>query len=70
MLPTSGWTWVCRGASAVLTGHCGPKAFRALTAVGIDIYTGASGTARDALDQLEAGKLERATEADVGGHWA
>ena len=32
------------GAECVITGHCGPKAFRALQAAGIEVYTAASGT--------------------------
>ncbi len=58
------------GAECLLTGHCGPKAFRALDAAGIPVYIGASGTVAEALEQLEAGRLERATGPDVGGHWA
>lgn len=40
-------TVVNHGAEAVITGHCGPKAFRALTAAGVKIYLGAEGTIRD-----------------------
>ena len=32
------------GVDAVLTGHCGPKAFQALSAGGIRVYLGAAGT--------------------------
>jgi predicted Fe-Mo cluster-binding NifX family protein len=58
------------GAECVVTGHCGPKAFRALQAAGIEVYTGASGTVAEAVEQLKAGRLERAGAPDVGGHWA
>jgi predicted Fe-Mo cluster-binding NifX family protein len=57
------------GAECLLTGHCGPKAFRALTAAGIRIYNGASGTVGEAIASFETGKLARAAEADVDGHW-
>lgn len=57
------------GAESLLTGHCGPKAFRALTAAGIRVYTGASGTVADAIAAFEAGKLAQAAGADVDGHW-
>jgi predicted Fe-Mo cluster-binding NifX family protein len=62
-------TVVKHGVEAVLTGHCGPKAFRALSAADITVYTGAAGTVRDALEELTTGKLLPAQDADVDGHW-
>lgn len=58
------------GAECLLTGHCGPKAFRALTAAGIAVYTGASGTISEAVEQLHSGELKRADGPTVSGHWA
>jgi predicted Fe-Mo cluster-binding NifX family protein len=57
------------GAEAVLTGHVGPKAFTVLKAANIIVYTGASGTVREAIDCLKSGKLQTAKTADVEGHW-
>jgi predicted Fe-Mo cluster-binding NifX family protein len=58
------------GAKAIVTGHCGPKAFRVLSAAGIKIYNTDAPTVAAALEQYRAGKLLEATGADVGGHWA
>jgi predicted Fe-Mo cluster-binding NifX family protein len=58
------------GADVVLTGHCGPKAFRALQAAGIQIVTGAAGTVRDVIVRFGNGQLRPASSADVEGHWA
>jgi predicted Fe-Mo cluster-binding NifX family protein len=58
------------GAECLVTGHCGPKAFRTLDAAGIAVYTGACGTVAEALEQLRSGALERATAPTVAGHWA
>jgi predicted Fe-Mo cluster-binding NifX family protein len=58
------------GADALITGHVGPKAFSTLQAGGIKIYTGASGTVAEAIEQFKAGKLAAASAADVDGHWA
>jgi predicted Fe-Mo cluster-binding NifX family protein len=58
------------GAECLITGHCGPKAYRALQAAGVSVYTGASGTVAEAIDRLKEGRLERAMGPDVGGHWA
>ena len=62
-------TMVGLGAEALLTGHVGPKAFAALRAGAIDIYTGAEGSVADAVRQFESGQLAAATEATVEGHW-
>jgi len=58
-----------QGVKALLTGHCGPKAFQTLSAAGIEVYTGASGTIQEALTAFKAGQLKSASDADVEGHW-
>ena len=55
---------------AVLTGHCGPKAFRALSAAGIKVYAGAGGTVGQAVEKFKKGELALAEGPDVEGHWA
>jgi len=45
-------------ADALITGHCGPKAFRVLQAAGVKIMTGASGTVSDVIEQLKAENLK------------
>jgi len=60
---------VNRGAQVVITGHCGPKAFRALKEAGVEVYYAGEGTVRDAIDALARGELSLAQEADVPGHW-
>ena len=57
-------------AEAIISGHCGPKAFQVLTAADVKIYTVANGTViEDAIKQLEEGKLQISGGADVEGHW-
>ena len=65
---TAGQTIADAGAEAVITGNCGPRAFQVLTAAGIKVYTGASGTVADALKQFEQGRLQEAGDANVGPH--
>lgn len=55
------------GADAVATGNVGPNAFDALEAAGIDIYTGASGTVKDVVDDYQEGKLTKASEPTTSG---
>ncbi|PKN71089.1 MAG: dinitrogenase iron-molybdenum cofactor biosynthesis protein [Deltaproteobacteria bacterium HGW-Deltaproteobacteria-12] len=58
------------GVKALVTGHCGPKAFRVLAAAGIKIYNTSAASVAEALDQYRTGKLVEASTADVEGHWA
>ena len=62
-------TVVRAGAEYLITGHCGPKAFRALSAAGVRICTGAAGSVAEAIAAFESGKLTDAQGADVEGHW-
>ncbi len=57
------------GAEAVITGHCGPKAFRALSAAGIKVYCGAEGSISSVIEDFRSGNLVVSESADVEGHW-
>ena len=57
------------GVKAIVTGNCGPKAFRVLSAAGIRIFNTAAATVREALDLHRAGRLKEADSANVEGHW-
>jgi len=57
------------GAKSLVTGHCGPKAFRVLSAAGIKIFNTDAPTVAAALEQYRAGQLAEANSADVEGHW-
>lgn len=46
------------GVEAVITGHCGPKAFMTLKAAGIKVYTGSQGTVAEVLEKLKTGLLK------------
>ena len=41
----------------------------AVSAGGVAVYTGATGTVADAIEQFKAGKLKQSTAEDVEGHW-
>ncbi|MBN1336499.1 MAG: NifB/NifX family molybdenum-iron cluster-binding protein [Deltaproteobacteria bacterium] len=58
------------GAECVITGHCGPNAFRVLSMAGVRIYLTDAPTIGEALDRFRAGSLQALTQADVEGHWA
>lgn len=58
------------GAKAIVTGHCGPKAFRVLSAAGIKIFNTNASTVGKAFEEFRSGKLMEAKSANVEGHWA
>jgi len=62
-------TIVDHQASVLITGHCGPKAFKVLQSAGVQIVTGARGKVADVLQQYRRGEFKRAEEPDVDGHW-
>ena len=53
------------GATAVLTGNCGPKAFRTLKAADIEVFTGLSGTVKEAIAAYKSGDLTPTASANV-----
>lgn len=55
---------------AVLTGHCGPKAFQALQAAGIPVFLGVRGTVEKAVESYKEGNYQAANVPDVSGHWS
>ena len=65
----AGKTIVDHHVDVLITGHCGPKAFKVLQNAGIKIMTGAGGKVIDAIEQFNNGELEISAEADVEGHW-
>lgn len=58
-----------RGVTVVLTGNCGPNAFRTFGAAGIQVITGVSGTALEAVRAYQAGTLSQAGEPSVPSHF-
>ena len=57
------------GVDTLVTGHCGPKAFKVLEAAGVDVFNCSAETVDVALQELLAGRLTAAENSDVEGHW-
>jgi predicted Fe-Mo cluster-binding NifX family protein len=54
------------GAGVVLTRQSGPRAFRTLACAGVQATVGVGGTAREALEAFQAGRLKPRSGPDVG----
>jgi predicted Fe-Mo cluster-binding NifX family protein len=60
-------TVVQTGVDTLVTGHCGPKAFKVLDASGVAVYNCNAATVKEALDGLLAGSLKPASASDDEG---
>lgn len=56
-------------AEILLTGFCGPNAFKALNAAKIGVANNAEGSVRDAVAAFLDGNMPLADEANVEGQW-
>ena len=57
------------GAGVVVTGHCGPSAFRILTIAGVRVSRTSAITVAKALDLYSSGSLAEIETPDMSGHW-
>ena len=53
----------------LITGNCGPKAFKVLEAAGIKLVIGAKGRVDDVIDRYKKKELDHTNGANVEGHW-
>ena len=60
---------VNKNVEAVITGHCGPKAFKVLSTSDVKIYTVGEGKIKEIIEKFKNGELQEAASADVEGHW-
>jgi predicted Fe-Mo cluster-binding NifX family protein len=58
-----------KGAEVLLTGYCGPNAFKTLEAAGIKVVTDATGTVREAVKTFKTGGFQYSDSPNTDGHW-
>jgi predicted Fe-Mo cluster-binding NifX family protein len=58
-----------KGAQVLLTGYCGPNAFRTVQAAGMKVVSDVAGTVQQAIDTFRSGKVQYSENANVEGHW-
>lgn len=57
------------GAEVLLTGYCGPNAFRTLQAAGLKIICDITGTVEEVITNFQAGRLSYTEAPNAEGHW-
>jgi len=58
------------GVQAVLTGHVGPKAWSALQAANMRVFTISGGTVQQAVQSFLDGRLQSLGQPEVQGSWS
>ncbi len=58
-----------KGAEVLLTGYCGPNAFKTVSAAGLKVVNDITGTVKDVVTQFTAGDVIYSEEANTDGHW-
>jgi len=56
-------------ADVLLTGFCGPNAFKALEAARVKVAGDVSGTVREAVAAFVDGHIKLTSEPNAQGHW-
>jgi predicted Fe-Mo cluster-binding NifX family protein len=57
------------GAEVLLTGYCGPNAFKTINAAGVKVVNDAAGTVEEVVQGFLRGEVEYSDGANVDGHW-
>ena len=58
-----------KGVEAIITGNIGPNAYRVLSAAPIKIYSGVTGTVKDAIEKLKKDELKETLAPNVQSHF-
>ena len=58
-----------KGVDAVITGNCGPNAVQTLTAAGVELFAGQTGTVKVVVERFKKGQLRPTCEANVDSHF-
>ena len=58
-----------KGAEVLLTGYCGPNAFKTVQAAGMKVVNDVTGTVEEAVQTFLAGNVQYSESANTEGHW-
>ena len=65
----SGQLMAEKGIQLILTGNVGPNAFQTLSAAGVQMVTGVTGTVKEAIQRFNSGQLQPVSGATVPSHF-
>ncbi len=65
----SGQLMAEKEVKAVLTGNAGPNAYQTLSAAGIEVITGVSGTVQETIEKYKEGHLTASEGPNVKSHF-
>lgn len=60
---------IAAGAKCLITGNCGPKAFKVLQSAGVKIFNTDAVSLKECLEQFNDGALTEINSATVESHW-
>lgn len=58
-----------KGAKVLLTGYCGPNAFKTVQAAEMKVVNDVTGTVEEAVKTFLAGNVQYSESANTEGHW-
>lgn len=58
-----------QGVQTVITGNCGPNAYQTLSAAGIEVASGFTGSVQEAVEAYKRGGLRPTAQANVASHY-
>jgi len=57
-----------KGVQIVISGNCGPNAYRTMNAAGIQLISGVTGTVDSAIQEYKKGNLKPTNQSNVEPH--
>lgn len=58
-----------KGAEVLLTGYCGPNAFKTVQAAGMKVVNDITGTVQEVVQKFLDGNVVYSDSANTDGHW-
>ncbi len=58
-----------KGAEVLLTGYCGPNAFKTVSAAGLKVVDDIAGTVEEVVAKFKSGDVTYSEAPNTEGHW-